>query len=57
MDFFEMSHEPDIKKLSQLIKQAGSEARNIKKNVLSAHYKKIQAAVQQGLLRRQVRDC
>jgi hypothetical protein len=56
MDFYEKSHETDIKKLNQLIKQAGNEARNIKKNVLSAHYKKIQAAVKEGVVRRQPRD-
>ena len=46
-------HETGEEQLSQLIKQAGDEARARKKKAMALHYKKLKAVIAEGVARRQ----
>lgn len=46
-------YETGEERLSQLIKQAGDDARKRKKKTLAIHYKKLKTVVAEGVTRRQ----
>ncbi len=46
-------HETGEEQLRQLIEQAGDEARSRKKEALAIHYKKLKAAIAEGIACRQ----
>lgn len=49
-------HETGEEQLSQLIKQAGEEARTKRKKILEIHYKKLKEAIAQGVACRQNKE-